>query len=246
LARAPWRRGHADISDQVYSAADDSELLKLERTSLSSMTPRGPTTTKQLGSVRYGGPNSRGLMMRFRLCALWDSAQHRESVMTVMELVDHDDVILALAEETFAAYANLPTTVYHQDHETEEMRNLIADAMSRSNAEFGDQQAWIDDLKTAIKATREFECSELMASLRNHRDKYLAHSLRSTRREKLGPVSPLKYGNETAVLERSLPIIEALYCWVNGTSISLTASRESDRRNAQALWGACTFENDVP
>jgi hypothetical protein len=184
-----------------------------------------------------------------RLCALWDSAQlDRKSIMTVVELVDHDDVILALAEEALAAYANLPTTVYHQDHETEEMRNLIADAMSRSNAEFGDQQAWkaIDDLKNAIKATREFESSELMASMRNHRDKYLAHSLRSTRREKLGTVTPLKYGNETAVLEKSLPIIEALYCWVNGTSISLTSSQESDRRNAQALWGACTFEADVP
>ncbi|WP_156180311.1 hypothetical protein [Bradyrhizobium sp. LTSPM299] len=90
--------------------------------------------------------------------------------------------------------------------------------------------------------TREFESSELMASIKNHRDKYLAHSLRSTRREKLGPVLPLQYGNETTVLEKSLPIIEALYCWVNGTSFSLTSSQASDRKNAQALWGACTFE----
>ncbi|MES5485471.1 hypothetical protein QMZ05_22205 [Bradyrhizobium sp. INPA03-11B] len=183
-----------------------------------------------------------------RLCALWDSAQaDRQSIMTVVELVDNDDVILALAEETYAAYANLSTAVYHQDHETEEIRKLIADAISRSNAEFGDQQAWraIDDLKNAIKATREFESSELMAALRNHRDKYLAHSLRSTRREKLGPIASLKYGNETAVLEKSLPIVEALYCWVNGTSISLAESQESDRKNAIALWGACRFEADV-
>jgi hypothetical protein len=76
--------------------------------------------------------------------------------MTVVELVDHDDVILALAEETLAAYANLPTRVYQQDHETKEMRNLIADAVNRSNEEFGDQQAWkaIDDLKNVIKAIR--------------------------------------------------------------------------------------------
>jgi hypothetical protein len=184
-----------------------------------------------------------------RLCALWDSAQlDRESIMTVVELIDHDDVVLALAEETFAAYANRPTTVYHQDHETGEMGSLIAEAMNRNNAEFGDQQAWraIDDLKNAIKATREFERSDLMASLRNHRDKYLAHSLRSTRREKDGPVAPLKYGNETTVLVKSLPIIEALYCWVNGTSISLTASQESDRNNALALWGTCTFKADMP
>jgi hypothetical protein len=35
--------------------------------------------------------------------------------------------------------------------------------------------------------------------------------------------------------------VEALYCWVNGTSFSLEDSRKIDRKNANALWEACTF-----
>jgi len=184
-----------------------------------------------------------------RLCALWDRAKpNRESIMTVVELIDADTVIHSLSDETRAAYVNQSAAIDHQDQETEETRKLISEAFKQINADFGDQQASraTSDLRNAIKATREFESSGLMASLRNYRDKHLAHSLRTTHLEKAGPVTPLKYGNETTVLEKSLPIIEALYCWVNGTSISLTASQESDRNNAQALWQACQFKLDLP
>jgi hypothetical protein len=180
-----------------------------------------------------------------RLCALWDKAKlDRESIMTVVELIDADAVIQALSDETRASYSNRSTAIYEQDHETEEIRKLFSEAVRLSDADYADQQASqaTNDLRNTIKATREFERSALMASLRNHRDKYLAHSLRTTS----GTVTPLKYGNETTVLEKSLPIIEALYCWVNGTSISLTASQESDRNNAKALWQACQFKLDVP
>lgn len=184
-----------------------------------------------------------------RLCALWDKPTlDRESIMTVVELIDADAVIQALSDETRASYSNQSTAIYEQDHETEEIRKLISEAVRISEADYADQQASqaTSDLRNAIKATREFESSGLMASLRNYRDKYLAHSLRTTQLKKRGPVMPLKYGNETTVLEKSLPIIEALYCWVNGTGISLTASRENDRNNARALWQACQFKLDLP
>jgi len=76
----------------------------------------------------------------------------------------------------------------------------------------------------------------------NLRDKHLAHALSETRREKkVGPQPPMKYGDERKMLEATLPIVEALYCWVNGTSLSFENSREIDRRNAKALWEACKF-----
>ena len=76
----------------------------------------------------------------------------------------------------------------------------------------------------------------------NLRDKHFAHSLSETRREKkVGPQPPMKYGDERKMLEATLPIVEVLYCWVNGTSLSFQTSREIDRRNAKALWEACTF-----
>jgi hypothetical protein len=51
----------------------------------------------------------------------------------------------------------------------------------------------------------------------------------------------MKYGDERQMLDASLPIVEALYCWVNGTSLSFEDSRMIDRENAKALWDGCTF-----
>ena len=77
----------------------------------------------------------------------------------------------------------------------------------------------------------------------NLRDKYLAHSLTETRRErKNGSIDPMKYGDERQLLDASLPIVEVLYCWVNGTSFNFENSRKINRKNAKALWEACTFD----
>ena len=76
----------------------------------------------------------------------------------------------------------------------------------------------------------------------NIRDKHIAHSLETTHREKKeGPVQPMKYGDETKLLNASIPILERLYCWVNGTSFSIENSQKIDQRNAEALWTGCKF-----
>jgi hypothetical protein len=46
----------------------------------------------------------------------------------------------------------------------------------------------------------------------------------------------MKYGDEREMLLVSLPIVEALFCWVNGKSFSFEDSRKIDRKNATALW----------
>jgi hypothetical protein len=51
----------------------------------------------------------------------------------------------------------------------------------------------------------------------------------------------MKYGDERAILDDTLPIVEALYCWVNGCSFSFNDSREIAQKNAKALWEGCKF-----
>ena len=75
----------------------------------------------------------------------------------------------------------------------------------------------------------------------NMRDKHLAHSLETTRREKDGPVQSMKYGDETELLNATIPIVERLYCWVYGSSFSIENSQEIDQNNAEALWTGCKF-----
>jgi hypothetical protein len=155
-----------------------------------------------------------------RLCALWDSAElEKENIPTIIELIDHPNVIEALAQETASHW------------------------QSKDDQQFAQQEAQHarDDLRKVIADSRAIIESGRHASIMNLRDKHLAHSLSTTRREKKGPLPPMKYGDERRMLDASLPIVEALYCWVNGTSLSFEDSREIDRENAKALWEGCTF-----
>jgi AbiU2 len=111
------------------------------------------------------------------------------------------------------------------------------------NLQFADEDASTarTELRRAIADTREVLASERLASIMNLRDKHLAHSLETTRREKDGPVQPMKYGDETKLLNASIPIVEGLYCWVYGSGFSIENSQEIDQNNAEALWTGCKF-----
>ena len=180
-----------------------------------------------------------------RLCALWDSADpDKENIPTVVELIDDDKIIDELAQQVQANWAiNQPTGFMNPSLDPElaakEQQELMA-----INARDGDQQAAKAkiDLKEVIAKTSAILSSPLHAAVMNMRDKHLAHSLTETRREKRGAVAAMRYGDETALLSDLIPIIETLFCWVNGKSFSIADSQEIDRENAQALWDGCKFE----
>jgi len=155
-----------------------------------------------------------------RVCALWDTAHiEKESIPTVIELIDDPKVLHALADQARVGH-----------HE-----------------EFGRQQAQkaVTSLKEAIKKARELKKSERLKSIRNLRDKHVAHYLTETIEEKKGPVAPMKHGDEGPVLDATIPIVEALNSWVNGVGLSFKAAQAIDRKCAEALWGACTFKVDA-
>jgi AbiU2 len=167
-----------------------------------------------------------------RLCALWDSIDlAKENVPTIIELIVRPDVVEALAKETAS----------HWDGQTSD-----AD-LERIDKEYGEQQAQKarTSLRRAIDDAHEIMGSARLQSIMNLRDKHLAHSLSQTRREqKVGPIAPMKYGDERVILDGTLPIVQELYCWINGCSFSFDDSREIDRRNAKALWEGCKFSID--
>jgi hypothetical protein len=182
-----------------------------------------------------------------RLCALWDSADlKKENITTVIELVDDDTIIEVLADEAALPWTTgdpghigsinstgdpaLDAKIMQAVRETEKQHFGIAQTM-RARSE----------LRKAIASAREVLQSEQLKSLMNARDKHIAHSLTETYREKHGPIAPIKIGDETNLIERSIPIVERLYCWVNGTSFSISESQRIDQDNAEALWKGCKF-----
>jgi hypothetical protein len=143
-----------------------------------------------------------------RLCALWDRAgDERESIPSIIELIDHPDVIEALAIETLAHWSGTGGLMNPSDDP--ELQAFEREEIQRINEAFGEKQAQKarDGLRKAIDDAQAISSSSRLAGIMNMRHKHLAHSLSETTAEKiLGPVAPMKYGDEREILFGSLPI----------------------------------------
>lgn len=180
-----------------------------------------------------------------RLCALWDSVDvEKENIPTVVELIDDAEIIELLSNETESYWKNHPISISNPSPDPE-IAKLELESFKQAEAEFGARQGdkARQGLQKAIETSKEVINSGRLISLMNMRDKHLAHSLTTTRREQTNiPIEPVKYGDEALILEQSIPIIEDLMCWIKGTSFSIEESRKIDRRYAEALWHGCTFK----
>ena len=179
-----------------------------------------------------------------RLCALWDRPYpdlSRESIPTIIALIDNAEVIEALVEETRASWKSVPPGSASEEPETDaavrELLGRLAEEPARKEAAKAR-----DALMNSIAVARKIESSSMLRSVRNLRHKHLAHSLSETSHEKKGLVLPLKYGDERKLFLDSLTLGKELHLWVNGKDFLFDNSREVARRNAEALWGSCTFK----
>jgi hypothetical protein len=179
-----------------------------------------------------------------RLCAIWDGVDlDKENIPTVVALIDDDEIIAMLAEEARSHWVNGAGERLLNPSSDPALAAIEREMVIASNRQFADEQAVTarTALTQAIADTRAVLGSARLASIMNTRDKHLAHSLETTRREKDGPVAPMKYGDETELLNASIPIVEGLYCWVTGSGFSIANSQEIDQNNADALWTGCKF-----
>jgi len=117
------------------------------------------------------------------------------------------------------------------------MAELELQAYKDAEQAFGEREAARakSELRQAVADSRALAASPRLSSVMNVRNKHLAHSLEVTRRERHGPLQPMKYGDETNLLNASIPIIERLYCWVSGKGFSIEDSQCIDQRNAEAF-----------
>jgi hypothetical protein len=155
-----------------------------------------------------------------RLCALWDGIDlDKENVPTIIKMINQSDVVDALVEEFSSSWPGPLDKKFR--------------AQQAKKARCG--------LRQAIGDAREIESSKSLKSIMNLRHKHLAHSLTQTRDEKAGPIPPMKYWDQRVILNKTLPIVQALHLWINGADFSFNKSRKIDRKNAKALWEGCKF-----
>ena len=109
--------------------------------------------------------------------------------------------------------------------------------------EFAASQAEKADLhlRVCIESVKEISSDIVFKSIENLRN-HISHYLIQTRGEKRGPIPAMKYGEERELRERSIRIIETLYCWVNGVSFDIKGDCVNQaKRNAFELWASCEF-----
>ena len=152
-------------------------------------------------------------------------AQTERASLQSSDFNDHPDVIDALVEET-----RTTALVGVNDPALAELSASIEEQAQRKTAEAR------AEIEGCIRRGQEIEHSPSLASVKSVRDKHLAHSLSPT-----ATVAPMHPGDEVNLLLDSIPLVRALYLWVNGTDFSFDNSREIARRNAEALWDNCAF-----
>jgi hypothetical protein len=177
-----------------------------------------------------------------RICALWDQAHiDNETILSVVELVDDNDVIKALSENARAQYISLPEPA----DANQKTDDATVEALKVINRKRGEEHAANAEtgLRKAIADARALKSSPALKSIKNLRNKHVAHYLTKSNAERSGDtIAPMKVGDEKPILEGSLKIIELLYCWVNGIGISFEQSRKIDKKCAEELWNGCKFE----
>jgi hypothetical protein len=90
---------------------------------------------------------------------------------------------------------------------------LLKDANRKRGEEHAANAA--QGLRSAIAAARKIKSSAGLKSIKNLRDKHIAHYLTQSNAEKSGDtIAPMKVGDEKPILDGSLAIIQLLYSWV--------------------------------
>ena len=176
-----------------------------------------------------------------RLCALWDIARNslqRESIPTVVELIDQSDVLERLCETARAQYAPVAGD---SDGKTENGSDV--EVVNFYHAKAGKKYAERAraELRTAIDQARNLEKSERLKAMRVQRNVHVAHNLTEEAKYDRGVVESIKYGDERIILDETISIITPLYSWINRVGISFQASRNIDKKCVEALWHNCKF-----
>jgi hypothetical protein len=155
-----------------------------------------------------------------RICAIWDSSRsgdlEMESIRAIAQLIGDSETIHALVENQRKNTLDRPWKILGPDRDTKAMDDSIRKMIkgqADSAAELCNKY-----IQRSLFQSSKIINGERLASLRNIRNKHLAHSLSKTIWESKGPVKKPKYGYETHLLLRSILIADWLYLAICNSS----------------------------
>ena len=178
-----------------------------------------------------------------RICALWDptrseqAACDRDSIPAVAWLIDSDAVADALVADIVFAAQNMKVHWAGKNKPSEDIRRWTQQRRDVEAQEEGARaRLRIDEVKKKIAET---ERSNLQRSLRNFRDKHIAHALVETKAEKKGKVETPRHGHEAELFEASVDIVNDLLYVLTNASFHWAEARKQTARCSGALLSRC-------
>lgn len=181
-----------------------------------------------------------------KLTALWDRPESEKiCIPAVTSLIDNQDVMEIIFGEIENWYDQparfLSPSEDVQSRKTEEI------TIAFDNKRLGQQDAMKakKELSDVIELVEELYESNKLISIKNIRDKYIAHALTETRQERKGIVRSMKCGDEIELLQDSIDLVQKLSLWLNGSNIDMNREfRRAEKEQAEELWHNCHF--DIP
>jgi hypothetical protein len=171
------------------------------------------------------------------VCTFWDScAEHRNSVPTVVELID-DERVKQLVYRRKMQEIRGGRHLSAEDDDPKLLawvtelsdRDALASASRRSSL-----------LTETVARARSVVESEVLQAARDFRNGSLSHNLSPEARQ--FPQMHSKYGDEGHLLETSQDVLEDLNLVTRSASYDWQGTWRIAERNAAALWSACTLK----
>lgn len=179
-----------------------------------------------------------------RICAFWDfPSLDNYSLLTVDALLDHSEIPDLVSARAKSDWLQIDIELVGQDKLAPADKQAADEALAimRERDATTEANNARSVLQEALAELREIAKSETLRSVKNARNKYLAHTLESTREERRSVVAPMNHGDEGALLDRTLRIAGKLQLAIAGGNVEWEDVRRIARREAQALWGSCRF-----
>jgi len=176
-----------------------------------------------------------------RLYALWDrESSDRESILTIIKLIDKASIIEALEIETKNEWLSIGSHIVDLEKHDPETQKWIEEETERSLLEIAIDRAHLAgrSIQAAIYASKRIAKSERLKALRHVRDVYAAHALDPSKISK--PQQSMRHGDEKWLMNYSIMIINWLNVGVRGASMDWEASRKMAQRNASYFWEGVT------
>lgn len=184
-----------------------------------------------------------------RLCALWDSCRDdRESIPTILALIDKPDILRQVVAETHAKFANSAPPYDLRPSKDPVIVEMKREWWMKYRAERAEEEAarTQEQLAAALLRITAMQANPVLKVLRDFRDEFIAHNLSLPKLLEAGEggARRLRYGDERPLLRETIKIADLLHRALNDTTFFWLDARRMARRDAKALWTRCTFNID--